>query len=417
MRIRCCGPTTAINTHYELAVLGAAPFRMMLSRPQYWTPVVGGPEELRPTFERSQLALSPSGTRVAVPHESGSWVVVEIAARVASRSTADALAFITDERLLSVLPFEGAPDLYGLYPGRHGAVPERLALPEARRVEWPEGKGRVWDGAPPWEAGGPSARTAIYTNEHGHAAIDPEAGWIVRIGADADADADADAPAVLRVPTEGPHSEIKLSAYATREGVLVAYSGGRGAGVVTHFARDGRHLGAVELDGNVSDVCVSGTAALFLRERSDYSGNFELVVASLPELGVREVVPTTVSTYDGSAGLDARDDGREVWIGSGTNLQKLLRAEHGWVATPVDLSALPLVEIALVPAREVASAVATAEAPRQAPPSTGGPREVVHPKFGAGRVVAQTGSGEGAKLQIEFADGIRTLLSKFVRDR
>jgi hypothetical protein len=137
MRIQCCGPSTAINTHYELAVLGAAPFRMMLARPQHWTPVVGGPEKLRPVFECLQLALSPSGTRVSVPHESGSLVVVEIAARVASRSMADALAFITDELLLSVRPVDGEPDVYGLFRGQHGAVPERLALPEARQVEWP----------------------------------------------------------------------------------------------------------------------------------------------------------------------------------------------------------------------------------------------------------------------------------------
>jgi hypothetical protein len=43
-------------------------------------------------------------------------------------------------------------------------------------------------------------------------------------------------------------------------------------------------------------------------------------------------------------------------------------------------------------------------------------RQVVHPKFGRGRVVGQEGSGDDAKLEIDF-DGVRRKIqARFVRD-
>ncbi|NVB81720.1 MAG: hypothetical protein HOV81_25220 [Kofleriaceae bacterium] len=405
MRIVCRGNTTAIHTHYELAVLGPSPFRMVLAPQRFWAPVVGGPEELQPVFEHEHLAVSPSGTRVGVRREDGGLSVIDVGTQVASRSTAHALTFMTDEVLLSLRPTDGMEPTLALHRGRHGAIPEQIALPDAIAVAWPDGEGRLWESDVPTASGTLTRDAAMFSNDHGHMVVDSEAGLIIRVGA-----ADVE-PTVHRVPSEGPHSAVTLTAYATAHGFLVAYSGGRGAGVVNHFAVNGRHLGTIAVSGNVSDICVVGFSAIFMRERADCSGDLELVIASLPALTIKEVVPTNVSPYQGYPGLDAREGGREVWVGNGVRAQTLVRSSRGWDARAVDLN-LPLVTPSFVSARDASVTPAIADAR----PSAIG-RDVVHPKFGVGRVVAQDGTGENAKLRIEFVDGVRTLLAKFVHDR
>lgn len=342
MRIACRGEATAIHTHYELVVLGPSPFRVTLARPRYWAPNVGGPEELQLVFEDADLALSPSGTRIGVRLESG-LSIIDVMTRGASRSTAQRLTFMTDELLLSLRPTGGVEPAFALHRGRHGMAPDPIVLPEAHGVAWPDREGTLWESGAP--AGhGPLSRDAVMSsNEHGHMVVDSEAGLCIRIHADGEA-------TVHRVPSEGAHSEIKLTAFATGHGFLVAHNGGRGPGAVNHFSVDGRHLGAVAVSGNVSDICLAGTSAIFMREKADFSGDLELVVASLPALTIVEVVPTNVSAYHGYPGLDARDDGREVWVGNGVRAETLVRTARGWETRTVNLD-VPLVTPTMTSAR------------------------------------------------------------------
>src|SRR6187397_159886 len=142
MRIQCREDVAAVHTHYDLILLGPQSIRVALAEPHYWTPKEGGPEKLSPVFEHPQLTLSPSATRVVARSTLHGLAILELTEpRVMSRSTADALTFLTDELLLSVRQDDDAKGPRGLFRGRHGGKPERIELPEGRSVKWPEGDG------------------------------------------------------------------------------------------------------------------------------------------------------------------------------------------------------------------------------------------------------------------------------------
>jgi hypothetical protein len=409
MRIQCREDTTAVHTHYELILLGPRSMRVALAELRYWSPTEGASEKLMPVFEHPAFSLSPSASRVATRFAQHGLSVLEVAeSPVVSRSTADVLTFLTDELVLSVRPEGDAQTPRGLFRGRHGANPERIELPAPVTVKWPEGDGRLWKADVPFQTGLLSAGSVMYSNGHGHTVVDSETGIVVcvnRLGTER---------AVYRLPSEGANSEVKLTATATDVGFITVHHGGRGSGVVNHFAADGKHLGALAVSGNVSDVSVSDGAAFLLREAGDGSGKLELVVASLPALTVMHVVPTRVAASDGYPGLDARDGGRDIWLGNGSRVRRYLRSTRGWEDMPVKLDEIPRVEPTVMTAQEAAK---RASAPSAAAPSpASAQRNVVHPKFGTGRVLAEEGKGDQTKLKIEFADGVRTLLARFVRD-
>jgi hypothetical protein len=423
MRIACVGDVVALNRYHELVVLGPNPLRTPLRPLSFFSPAPGEPPQLMPAFDREPLALSPSGRLVAVRKESVRTVdvpgyvglettalvvdvvVVDVATRTARRVEGQALTFRTEEATLSIGPLPSGPPhapsrgLSVLARGVAGPA-SPVTLPVPAPVAWPTGPGGVWRQAPPWQPGGLSTKSTLVSNAFGHVVTDALSGLVVRFDA-----VGSGAPSALRVPSEGAHSEIDIHACATPSGVLVGHSGGRSTGALNHFSTDGRHLGGVFSEGEVSEVGVLPRVAIFLREMGDFSGRLELVFASLPSLEVIEVVPTTLSPYGGHAGVACAQGGRILWIADGDRVERLERDTSGWQARPVDLEGVESVSLG----------EATASG-AEAPPSVEPERHVMHPKFGRGRVVSRRGEGAEAKLAIEFADGTRTLLAKFVQN-
>ena len=415
MRIAHVAGTVAIHTHYELLVLGPRACRIALSPVETWTPVVGGPVAIRPHFGSDFLALSPSGERVAVRRRvtrttadrygmectdvADELSVVDLPARIAYRCQDDAISFATDEAMLSARPLGASTP--GFLVAGFGAL-ERIRLPAPVAVSWPSRHGAIWEGPVPWQDAGPSPRSRVTSNAFGHVVADQVSGIVARF---------EDDPARMtayRVPAEGEHSEIEIQAFATPAGFVVAHGGGRSGGALNHFSTSGAHLGAVPVAGNLSDVVVLPAQLLFLREMADFSGNFELVVASLPGLDISQAVATTISTYDGYPGLAARDDGRVVWVGCGSRVERLENAGATWTREPVALGGIPAVDLT-----ESSESFETRRPAASPAPAF---RFVVHPKFGKGRVVSQEGHGAEAKLEVAFADRVRKLQAKFVRD-
>lgn len=288
MRIAEVAGTIAVHAHYDLVVLGAHACRIALRPAETWTPVVGGPEVRRPSFERDFLALSPTGERVDVR-------------RRVTRMTADRYG-LEDTKVVDELSVIDLATRIVSVPGRGGRVRHRRGdarRPTARRrnARIPHRGVRrsgayrassvqrgfvaiaprsIWRGPLPWQDGGPSSRATATSNPAGHVVADSLSGLVVRI---------EDDPARMtacRVPSEGEQSGMEIRTFATAAGFVVAHVVGRGGGALNHFSTSGAHLGALSVSGNLSDVVVLPTQLIFLREKADFSGNFELVVATLP---------------------------------------------------------------------------------------------------------------------------------------
>jgi hypothetical protein len=396
MRLASRGEVHVVHTDYELVVLSARPFRIALRPLEVWSPRPGAPPVPMPTFERPHLALSPSGARVVVDGifsrtETDQFdresvfterrlISVDVErARAREIPAATLMAFLPGDAALSVRRDGRDVHLDGL----------RIDLPNAVDVQWPA---RTLGLPTRPRHDGESAFSRIFASPFGHALVDVHGGVIVRVGAH-----DAHPASAFRVPTQWP--EIDLQAFATADGLLTVHSGGRSAGAIHHFSIDGRCLAKMTSFGNFSEVAAHGDEISFLRDHPT-EGIMELVVARLPTLEVISVTPTTLSTYDGFAGL-ARSESGDLWMGNGSRVQRWTRSGSDVVVADVDLEAIPSIDPF---AEEIDTGVAPVE------------RTVEHPKFGVGRVLSQEGEGDHAKLEIAFPDAVRKLQARFVRE-
>ena len=355
-------------------------------------------------FDRAPLAVSPDGRHVwARAHAALSLFRLEPwAPRITS---AYAAHFLDDERAIAIVDRAGermvavramTSIVKNEFPPEWDSFAEYFPLAAPKKVEWPSAEGRVWSTPTFSTSRSLSASWEWIANEYGVAGVDNERGIVVGWIA-----GDAKPTFVLRVPVEFPETEIYAA--LTRDGVIVAHGGGRSSGAINAFARDGKHLGAMVIEGPASPIVVRGDECFIATERTDFTSRVDVRRIAIDAMRTVETIETTLLATNGYPALAVAADARTIVVGDGAEAWLLRRRDEG----SYDRERL-----------DTAPSVTRAEAPEPAPAtdSSRGPTRVEHKSFGVGTVLATMGDGESLKYEIEFESaGRKTLMARFVQ--